>query len=334
MVLPDRRRYSVIKSLVPASAVLVTALVVAALIDVPRSDAAGNALSFDLAGVTDGVFVIYGPLELPDEHNRGFRNNAVVVDTADGVVVFDPGGSAWAGEQIAAAVEAISRGPIVAVFNSHAHGDHWLGNEGVKRIYPGVDIYGHPKMKARVEGAEGSQWLGQIQRLTKGTASGSAVVSPTRTVVDGDEIVIGDTTFRIHHTGPAHTDNDIMIEIVERRVLFTGDIVRNGMLGLMESDSSFAGNLSAIDALLAMDVDHHIPGHGKIDGKAAVMAYRTYLDTLLTQVRAYYAEGMADYEMKPAVSRALASFSDWEGFSMRLGAHVSRAFLEVESDDF
>ena len=322
------------KSPAPATAVMVAALVFTGLIDIPRSDAAGNAPSFDLVRVTDGVSVIYGPLELPDEHNRGFRNNVVVVETADGVVVFDPGGSAWAGEQIAAEVKAISPAPIVAIFNSHAHGDHWLGNEGIRRIYPNVDIFGHPKMKARVEGAQGSQWLEQIERLTKGAASGHVVVAPTKTVVDGDEIVIGHTTFRIHHTGPAHTDNDIMIEIVDKRVLFTGDIVRNGLLGLMESDSSFAGNVSAIDALLEMDVEHYIPGHGKIGGKAAVHAYRTYLDTLLSQVRARYAEGMADYEMKPEISRALSSFSDWEGFSMRLGAHVSRAFLEVESEDF
>jgi len=323
-----------VKSPALAIAVLLATWAVSALIDVPQSDAAANAPSFDMVRVTEGVSVIYGPLVLPDEHNRGFRNNVVVVDTGDGVVVFDPGGSAWAGEQVAAAINAISPAPVVAVFNSHAHGDHWLGNEGIRRVYPNVDIYGHPKMKARVEGSDGPQWLEQIERLTKGSANGHVVVAPTKTVVDGDEIVIGDTTFRIHHRGPAHTDNDIMIEIVEKRVLFTGDIVRNGLLGLMESDSSFAGNVAAIDALLAMDIKHYIPGHGKIGGKDAVTAYRTYLDTLLNQVRAHYAEGMADYEMKPAVNRALSSFSDWEGFSMRLGAHVSRAFLEVESEEF
>jgi glyoxylase-like metal-dependent hydrolase (beta-lactamase superfamily II) len=317
-----------------AAAVLAASLAVTALTDVPRSDAAGNAPSFNPVRVTDGVFAIYGPLELPDEHNRGFRNNVVVVDTADGVVVFDPGGSAWAGEQVASAVGAVSRAPVVAVFNSHAHGDHWLGNEGIKRIYPNVEIYGHPKMKARVEGSDGLEWLEQIELITKGSADGHIVVGPTKTMVNGDEIVIGDTTFRVHHTGPAHTDNDIMIEVVEKRVLFTGDIVRNGLLGLMESDSSFAGNVSAIDMLLSMNIEHYIPGHGEIGGKDAVVKYRTYLDTVLTQVRAHYAEGEADYEMKPAVSRALSSFSDWEGFSMRLGAHVSRAFLEVESEDF
>ena len=106
------------------------------------------------------------------------------------------------------------------------------------------------------------------------------------------------------------------------------------MLGLMESDSSFAGNISTIDTILAMDLDHYIPGHGISDDKEALTVYRTYLDTLLTTVRALYAEGLADFEMKRAVGAALSPFSKWEGFQMRLGAHVSRAFLEVEAEDF
>jgi glyoxylase-like metal-dependent hydrolase (beta-lactamase superfamily II) len=280
------------------------------------------------------VYVIHGPLQLPDEYNRGFRNNIVLVVTSAGVVVFDPGGSAWAGKQVAAAAKAVSAAPIVAIFNSHAHGDHWLGNEGIRGLYPGVEIYAHPAMKARVEGSDGIRWLEQIERLTKGRAGGRVVVGPTRTVVDGSEVVVGDTTFRIHHTGPAHTDNDIMVEIVEKRVVFTGDVVRNGLLGLMEADSSFSGNVAAIDALLAMDVEHYIPGHGPIGGDEALVAYRTYMDTLLNKVRELYTEGLTDYEMKPALSEALSPFRKWAGFSMRLGAHINRAYLEVEIEDF
>ena len=289
---------------------------------------------FEITRVTDRVHVIYGPLDLPDEHNRGFRNNPVIVLTRKGTVVFDPGGSAWAGEQVAAAAKTLSSDPVVAVFNSHAHGDHWLGNEGIRRVYPEAKIYGHPLMKKRVEGGDGHRWLEQIERLTKGTAGGTEVIAPGETVADGDLIRIGGMAFRIHHTGLAHTDNDIMIEIVEERTLFTGDVVRNGLLGLMDSDSNFAGNIAAIDSILAMDFEHYIPGHGPVGGRPAVIAYRTYLDTLLTKVRTLYADGLTDYEMKPAVGEALSYFSGWEGFHMRLGAHVSRAYLEVETEEF
>lgn len=46
-------------------------------------------------------------------------------------------------------------------------------------------------------------------------------------------IAWGDTRFRAIHTGPAHTDNDIMIEVVGEDALLTGEIVRDGLLGII-----------------------------------------------------------------------------------------------------
>lgn len=290
--------------------------------------------NFPLTQITDKVYVIYGPFDLPDERNRGFRNNPVVVLTSEGVVVFDPGGSAWAGEMVAKAIKTVTNDPVVAVFVSHVHGDHWLGNEGIKRIYPQAVIYGHPVMKARIEGSEGVQWLEQIERLTKGTAGGKTVVAPDRTVGGGDLIRIGDTEFRIHLMGSAHTDNDIMIEIVGEDVLFMGDVVRNGLLGIMESDASFGGNIAAIDAMVQKGFRFFIPGHGRVGGPEIALQYRSYLETLLRTVRKLYGDGLPDYEMKPAVLDAVSAFREWAGFDMRVGAHISRAFLEVEAEEF
>ena len=108
------------------------------------------------------------------------------------MVIFDPGGSAYAGEMVAKKVKSLINLPVVAVFNSHAHGDHWLGNEGIKRHYPNAKIYGHPTMKTRVEGADGEFWLETINRLTEGTADGKRVVGPDKAVTEGDVITVGD----------------------------------------------------------------------------------------------------------------------------------------------
>ncbi|MEK7795894.1 MAG: MBL fold metallo-hydrolase, partial [Pseudomonadota bacterium] len=94
------------------------------------------APDYTLHRVTDKIYALYGPFDLPDNKNRGFRNTAVIVQTSRGVVVFDPGGSAYAGEMVVRKIRTLSKDPIVAIFNSHAHGDHWLGNEGMKRTYP------------------------------------------------------------------------------------------------------------------------------------------------------------------------------------------------------
>ena len=67
--------------------------------------------------------------------------------------------------------------------------------------------------------------------------------------------MVGDTTFRIYHTGQAHTNNDIMVEIEGENTLFTGDVVRNGLLGIMEEDASFEGNIAAIDFIIGKKYD-------------------------------------------------------------------------------
>lgn len=292
------------------------------------------APDYSLHRVTDKIYVIYGPFDMPNNENRGFRNNAVIVQTSQGVAVFDPGGSAHAGEMVVRKIRTISKDPVVAIFNSHAHGDHWLGNEGVKRTYPQAVIYGHPGMKALVDGAEGERWLAMIERLTGGTAGGKKVIGPDKTLNNGDVIDIGDTSFRIHHTGPAHTDNDIMIEVVGQKALFTGDVVRNGMLGLMESDASFKGNIAAIDWMVEKKFKHYIPGHGRAGGIEIVQAYRAYLDKLLTTVKRLYAEDLTDYEMKPAVLQAVSAYKDWAEFELLLGPHVNRAYLEIQAEAF
>ena len=169
---------------------------------------------------------------------------------------------------------------------------------------------------------------------TDGTAGGKRVVGPNRTVEDGDVVEIGDTRFRIYHTGPAHTDNDIMIEVVGENALFTGDVVRNGYLGLMEEDASFKGNVAAIVLILKRKFRYYIPAHGRAGGVEVPENYRVYLGTLRDTVKSLYAQGLADFEMKPKVIDAVLAYEDWAGFEMRVGSHVSRAYLEIEAEEF
>jgi len=301
-----------------------------------KSQPAEKLLNYPLTRITDKMYIIYGPFSLPGVENQGYRNNPLIILTNEGVVVCDPGGSASAGKMVVEKVKTLTNKPIVAVFDSHAHGDHWLGNEAIKDAYPDVSIYGHKLMKTKVDSGDGERWLDLINRLTKTTAQGTRVVSPDKTVKNGDVIKIGGTTFIIHHTGKAHTEGDIMIEIVEENALFLGDIVRNNFFGVMEEDSSFKGNIAAIDYLLndAPSFKYYIPGHGKISDKELLRKYRTYLSTLYKDVKTMYETGLADFEMKPQIVKDLSAFKSWEGFDLRVGAHINRAYLEVESETF
>ena len=291
-------------------------------------------IDYPIHQVTSKIQIISGPMDLPDRNNRGFRNNVIIVSTSEGIVLMDPGGSAWAGEMVARKIKSMFTVPVVAVFNSHVHGVHWLGNEGIKRHFPDAVIYGHPNMKARLEKNDGLFWLETINRVTGGSADGKQVIAPDRTVDDGDTIHVGDTEFRIIHTGKAHTNSDILIEIVGEAALFTGDVVRDQFLGLMEDDSSFKGNIEAIDKIVAMNYKYYIPGHGNVGGEKLPLVYRAYLNSLRSTVKALFEEDIESYEMKSRVIEVLAEYRNWTGFDLRLGSHISRVYLEIEQEEF
>jgi len=289
---------------------------------------------YPMIQVTDKIQVISGPLELPNNKNRGFRNNVVIVTTSKGIVLMDPGGSAWSGDRVVAKIRSMTDAPVLAVFNSHVHGDHWLGNEGIKRHFPDAVIYGHPNMKARLERDDGLFWLETINRITDNRANGKQVVPPDRTVNNGDVISVGDTEFRILHFGKAHTDSDIMVEIVGEDALFTGDVVRDRFIGLMEDDSSFKGNIETIEKIVAMNYKYFIPGHGNVGGVEIPKTYNGYLKSLRNIVKQMFDEGLESYEMKPRIVEALSDYSKWRGFDLRLGSQLSQVYLEIEEEEF
>ncbi len=55
---------------------------------------------FPLTKLTERVYVIHGPNEIPNKQNQGFMNNPGFVLTRKGVVVIDPGSSIQVGDML------------------------------------------------------------------------------------------------------------------------------------------------------------------------------------------------------------------------------------------
>ena len=311
-----------------AIAVLMFSLSGMTLADTSRSIRA----DYPLTRLTDRVYVIHGPMSEPTKANQGFRNNVVIVTTDNGVVVMDPGTSTYVGNMVLEKIRTITRDKVVAVFNSHVHGDHWLGNEAFKKANPDVRIYGHPKMIELANKGEGEHWLKLFNAATDNAVVGTRAVAPAIAVKDRQEIRIGGVKFRVHSTGPAHSHGDIMIEIPQENVLFTGDIVRAGMIGINEI--SFSGYLTAMERILQTKAKIYIPGHGKAGDRKVVLAYQNLIKTIRDTVARHYENGMADYQIKPYVVNALEEYKGWYRFNEHIGRLVSLAYLEVQNDAF
>ncbi|MBI1283538.1 MAG: MBL fold metallo-hydrolase [Thiobacillus sp.] len=281
--------------------------------------------------ISADTYVIHGPQGVPSVENQSFMNNPAWVITADGVVVIDPGSSVQAGRMVVAQLRKTTKKPVTHVFNTHVHGDHWLGNQAVLEVWPKATLIGHPDMikKAR-EGAD-AFWIQLMSDMTKGYTEGTRAEIPTVEAADGQEFKIGGKTFRIHSSTDAHSKTDLMIEIVEDRTLFTGDNVL-GRQVMNLRDGTFKGVLQETDRALSVKARLYVPGHGKSGDHKFVEEQKAFFSTLMAEVRRMYDAGKSDYEMKPVLVEKLKAYKDWAEWDANLGPMISLAILEIEQE--
>ncbi|MGB5258944.1 MAG: MBL fold metallo-hydrolase [Gammaproteobacteria bacterium] len=283
--------------------------------------------------LSDHVWVIHGPTELPNPGNKGFMNNPAFVVTSAGVVVIDPGSTLETGRMVLRQIKKVTEKPVTHVFASHIHGDHWLGNQAIRETHPAARFYAHPVMIKQANAGDAESWVAIMEQLTGGASKGTEAVIPDQPLTDGQEIRVGDVTFRVYLADWAHTKTDAMVEVVEDSLLATGDNALYKRIGRMD-DGSFRGNLAACEQALDMNLKHYIPGHGPAGGAEVIKPFCTYLKTLYDKVAALYEEGLSDFEMKDAVIESLPEYQDWSGFSDEVGKHISLALLEIEQAEF
>ncbi|MFQ5642224.1 MAG: MBL fold metallo-hydrolase [Thiogranum sp.] len=310
------------------------ALVVTFLFSTPGLADRGPAVrDYPAEQVAENVYVIHGPLGMPNPENQGFMNNPGFVLTGDGIVVIDPGASVQSGEMLLRVIKKVSEKPVIAVFNTHIHGDHWLGNQAIRAAYPDAPIYGHPNMIALIEAGEGRNWVDLMERLTEGKTAGTGVTAPNRAIDNGAVFKYGGMSFKVHHYGKAHTTSDIMIEIPERSITFLGDNVLSDRVPRID-DGNIQGNIETCKLIMETGSKTYVPGHGPTGDVKVPQTFQRYLEILYATVKKYYDEGLSDFEMKEQVTEALGAYANWSGFDEQLGRHISLAWLQIEEADF
>lgn len=281
--------------------------------------------------VSPSVYVIHGPQGVPSVENQSFMNNPAWVITSEGVVVIDPGSSVQAGRMVMAQLKKTTKKPVTHVFNTHVHGDHWLGNQAVLEVWPKATIIGHPDMIKKARDGADAFWIQLMSDMTKGFTDGTRAEIPTVEAADGQEFKIGGKTFRIHSSTDAHSKTDLMIEIVEDRTLFTGDNVLSRQVMNLR-DGTFKGVMKATDRALALNAKLYVPGHGKSGDRKFVEEHKAYFATLMAEVRRMYDEGKSDFEMKPVITEKLKAYKNWAEWDANLGQQISLAILEIEQE--
>ncbi len=289
-----------------------------------------------LKQLTKHVWMIYSPDGFPTPENQGMMCNLTFIDTAKGLVVVDTGASVQIGEMAIRQLKKQFKKPVVALINTHYHGDHWLGNDAFASAFPGIPIYAHPGTKTEIQGMQGNLWRTLMEQWTNQATLGTHVVPPFQPLDHGDELKFGDVTLRLHHYGKAHTPSDLCVEVLEDRLTCVGDVAMDRRIANMD-DGSFVGSLATYDALESKtNTTLWLPGHG-LPSAGVLKWNRALFEGIYQPCEKAVKAGLPLEAAKAEVlkdERVMVRAKDTKGFEANIGKYVSLAYLEAEANAF
>lgn len=227
----------------------------------------------ELTKLADNVYTYVGVKDASPA--RSFAANAGIVIGRDGVLVVDTLISAKEGERFLADIRKVTDKPIKYVVNTHAHLDHAFGNCVFARL--GATVISHTADRKLLEraGADTLKNIGNFG-LKPEDMVGTEIVYPALAFSDRMQIDLGDETVELIRVAPSHTEGSVVVYIPSKKLLFSGDILFTDFHPFL-ADGDISGWTRTIDALLTMDVERIIPGHGPLSGKNDLKEMKAYL---------------------------------------------------------
>lgn len=212
--------------------------------------------------VAEGVWLVQGEAALGTPANRNFISNAAFIVTEEGVVVIDALGSPALAEELLQAIRRVTPQPVRYVIVTHYHADHIYGLQVFKAA--GAQIVAHRAGRAYLHTDTAQRRLQDSRETLAPWVDAKTVLVPADRWLDGDTVIaLGGERLHIHHAGPAHTPEDLVVHAERARVLFAGDLVFRGRIPFVgQADSR--GWIDALGRLIALQPALIVPGHGPV----------------------------------------------------------------------
>ena len=260
----------------------------------------GNVAEFagGVQEVAAGIFAWIQP-----NGGLGESNAGLVVGDSESLLVDTLWDETLTHRMLEALAPARAGAPIRTLLNTHGDGDHWYGNG----LLGGCEIIATDAAAAQMR-AEPPSMLTRMAPLGRLAGLGSAVPLlpargrmrglagfgemlsrydfaaaeprlPTRTFSGTETIEAADRRIELIEVGPAHTGGDAIVWLAEERVLFSGDIIFNGVTPIMWRGPA-SNWIAALQRIADLDPVAIVPGHGPLcdlDRVRELVDYWTYL---------------------------------------------------------
>jgi glyoxylase-like metal-dependent hydrolase (beta-lactamase superfamily II) len=192
-------------------------------------------------------------------------------------------------DSIIGLVKSISDKPIKYVLNSHQHDDHAGGN--AKMLGASAEVIAHKNVRSN------------MVRLNQPGL-------PRVTFSDEMEIHLGGKEVITRHFGRGHTGGDAVIHFPARKVIHTGDLFLTNppqpFIDYANGGSALEWT-STLDAILKMDFEVVIPGHGPVSDRAGILKFRANFVTMRDRISGMVKGGRS----KEDISKTLVDEFHW-----------------------
>lgn len=265
--------------------------------------------------ISDGIYSYHQP------DGTWWINNTGFLVGAKGVVSVDSCSTERRTRAYLAAIGEVTTQPVRTLVNTHHHGDHTYGNY----LFPGATIVGHEATRTSI-----LQWGMPFDApvWTPVEWGGIELAPPFLTYRDGVTVWVDDLRCEVTHVGnAAHTTNDSIVWIPERKVLFSGDLLFNGGTPFL-MQGSIAGAIKVLtEVVKPLGAETIVPGHGPVAGPKLIDEVLSYLRFVQATASAAKAAGLTPLEA--ARQTDLGEFADLKD-SERLAGNLHRAYAELD----
>jgi glyoxylase-like metal-dependent hydrolase (beta-lactamase superfamily II) len=242
----------------------------------------------------------------------GFPNIGIVVGDRATLVV-DTGLGARNGAIVLKQAEKLGKTPILYLTTTHFHPEHAMGEQA----FPPHTVIVRPS----VQQDEMNKHANEMMDLFRGFSAQSkellqdVKLRPPDIVFDQEvKLDLGGVTARLFWWGPAHTQGDEMIFVVQDSVLIPGDIVQDKIVPNMpNADASVRNWLSILDRLEPLQPRFVIPDHGPLGDGSLIAKERVFLLELQTRSLELKRQGKSADEAAATVTAEFKKkYADWQ----------------------
>lgn len=249
-------------------------------------------------------------------------NNTGFVVGSRGVVSIDASSTEARTKAYLETIAAVSDQPVRTLINTHHHGDHTFGNY----LFPSATIVGQERSRAAIQAWGLPRSAPYWTEVDWGDVE---LAPPFLTFEDSVTVYADDLRCEVRHLGwPAHTDNDAIVWLPERKVLFSGDLLFEGVTPFVVQ-GSVGGMLETLAAVEQLGAEVVVPGHGPVCGPEVIGEVRSYLRFVQDVATKGVAAGIPALEA--ALDTDLGEFADLLDRE-RIVGNLHRAYAEERGE--